>query len=61
MLPIYEDVGCGQEDHLPGCAHFGFTGLYLSAHLPCNPEARRSAGTARRHPCSKLAKPLRAQ
>lgn len=53
---IYRDVGCSQEDHLPNCGHFGYTGTYLSEHLKtcpqrkgknqpcnCNPKAREKA------------------
>jgi hypothetical protein len=48
---IYRDLGCSQEDHLPNCGHFGYTGEYLSRHAEgcptlkdqpcnCNPNAR---------------------
>lgn len=51
MINLYKDIGCSQEDHLPNCGHFGFTGTYLSEHLAdcpsknyepcnCNPKAR---------------------
>ena len=55
---VYRDLGCSQEDHLPNCSHFGFTGGYLSDHADwceggytkpciCNPEARaKRAATA---------------
>lgn len=47
-----KDIGCSQEDHLPDCGHYGYTGGYLSNHLPdcpsgntgpcvCNPRARK--------------------
>lgn len=50
LLPKY---GCSQEDHVPNCGHFGFSGEYLGRHLldcfneqdaryecSCNPKAR---------------------
>ena len=49
------DIGCSQEDHIPNCAHFGYSGGYLSDHLKtcpcfrsnkaecnCNPTARKN-------------------
>jgi hypothetical protein len=51
----HRDVGCSQEDHIPNCGHFGYSGVYLSDHLEtcpcyksnkaecnCNPTARKS-------------------
>ncbi len=51
----YRDIGCSQEDHLPNCTHLGYSGGYLSEHLPtcpcfksnkaecnCNPKARQA-------------------
>lgn len=55
-MNLYRDIGCSQEDHLPNCGHFGYTGGYLSSHLNtfpqgqkkfepcnCNPKARAKA------------------
>lgn len=58
-MNIYRDVGCSQEQHLPNCSHFGYTGKYLSEHLPtcpggrnapcnCNPKARKEAAERER-------------
>jgi hypothetical protein len=36
-------VGCSQEDHLPNCSHFGYSGGYLTSHLetcPCHKSYR---------------------
>lgn len=35
---LYRDVGCSQEDHLPNCGHFGYSGMYLGSHLSTCPQ-----------------------
>lgn len=63
------DYGCSQEDHIPNCGHFGFSGTYLSDHAPecpaatwdalceCNPKARKASGKKFTHPWLTRAKP----
>lgn len=52
LIPSY---GCSQEDHVPNCGHFGYSGTYLGNHAPdcdheqdcryectCNPAQREA-------------------
>lgn len=66
---VYRDSGCSQEDHLPDCSHFGFTGGYLSEHAAwceggytkpciCNPEARAKRAAAEAEAAIKEAKEI---
>lgn len=64
MPTMYKRIGCGQEDHISNCIHFGYFGTYLSEHSEeckaetnegrnnaciCNPNARKKLPARTHH------------